>query len=61
MQTHDLTSEISDLELELEKQQILLEKAHADKSQFAETEVIFKQVKMLSDKLLILKSAKPSN
>jgi cell shape-determining protein MreC len=56
MQTPDLIAEISVLEEQLAYYKKLLDKAFSDNLQFAETKVIFHEVKKLSDKLAAVKS-----
>ncbi len=57
MKPNDLTTEISALEKQLNTYKNLLEKAISDDVQFAETKVIFHEVKVLTDKLIILKNS----
>ncbi len=56
METPDLTSEIADLEEKLKYHQKLLDKAFSDKLQFAETKVIFHEMKKISDRLAAIKN-----
>ena len=56
MKPNDLTAEISALEAQLQHHQNLLDQAFSDNRQFAETKIIFHEVKILSDKLIILKN-----
>ncbi len=56
MQTSTLTTEIAVLEEQLEHHQKLLDKAFKENLQFAETKVIFHEVKKISDKLEKLKN-----
>ena len=57
MQPTTLATEILLLEEQLVYQTKLLDKAFADNLQFAETKVIFHQVKVLTDKLESLKKS----
>jgi hypothetical protein len=56
MEVPDLPSEIADLEEKLKYHQKLLDKAFADKLQFAETKVIFHEVKKIADRLAAIKN-----
>lgn len=57
MKPNDLTAEISALEAQLQHHQNLLDKAFSDNREFAETKVIFHEVKIITDKLILLKSS----
>jgi hypothetical protein len=59
MQTSELTAEISALEVQLAHYQNLLEKAFSENLHFAETKMIFHEVKKISDKLIVLKGIIP--
>jgi hypothetical protein len=56
MQTPELSSEMADLEEKLKYHQKLLDKAFSDKLQFAETKVIFHEMKKIADKLTAIKN-----
>ena len=59
MQSKDLPAEISALEKQLIHYQNLLDKAFSDDLEFAETKIIFHEVKIIADKLVVLKNMVP--